>query len=177
MRSVSLLAVGLALAISGEALAQSQSAPPSSGSSSMPGSSLPSSSNSMPSSSMPSSNLPAGTNAPSASSSGANTSATAGAPALSIGEPVKDNTGATIGSISSLTAGANGQQMAVIKMGTDTFQVPSDRLGAADGAAEINMTQAQISGMLHPPQGAGRPRPRPRAGPAALAIAAGRPRW
>jgi len=43
--------------------------------------------------------------------------------------------------------------MAVIKMGTDTFQVPSDRLGAGDGAATINMTQAQITGMLHPAAG------------------------
>jgi hypothetical protein len=40
--------------------------------------------------------------------------------------------------------------MAVIKMGTDTFQAPSDRLGAAGGAAQINMTQAEISAMLHP---------------------------
>jgi len=124
----------------------------------MPDSSLPSSSNSMPSSSMPSSsmpssNLPTGANAPSASTSGANTSATAGAPALTVGEAVKDNTGATIGSISNLNTSASGQQMAVIKMGTDTFQVPSDRLGAANGAAEINMTQAQITGMLHPAAG------------------------
>jgi hypothetical protein len=66
---------------------------------------------------------------------------------------VKDNTGATIGAISSVSTGANGQQMAVIKMGSDTFQVSSDKLGVADGAATINLSQAQISGMLHPPAG------------------------
>jgi len=153
MRSASLLvAAGIALAMAGQALAQSQGSPPSS-SDSMPSSSMPSSSMPSTSSSMPSSSLPSGANAPSASTSGANTSATAGAAAFSVGEPVKDSTGATIGAISSLNAGANGQQMAVIKMGTDTFQVPSDRLGAANGAAEINMTQAQITGMLHPAAG------------------------
>ena len=40
--------------------------------------------------------------------------------------------------------------MAVIKMGTDTFQVQSDRLGNSGGTAEINMTHTQIAAMLHP---------------------------
>jgi hypothetical protein len=43
--------------------------------------------------------------------------------------------------------------MAWIKMGNDTFQAPADRLGVTDGAAEINMTQAQITAMLHPAAG------------------------
>ena len=88
--------------------------------------------------------------------SAADTSATAGAAAaaaLSVGEPVKDNTGATIGAISSLSTAANGQQMAVIKMGNDTFQVPGDRLGVTNGAAEINLSQAQITSMIHPAAG------------------------
>jgi hypothetical protein len=86
----------------------------------------------------------------------AETRATAGAPAaaaLSVGEPVKDNTGATIGAIASLNTSANGQQMAVIKMGNDTFQVPGDRLGVANGAATINLSQSQIAGMIHPAAG------------------------
>ena len=66
---------------------------------------------------------------------------------------MKDTTGATIGAISSLSTAANGQQMAVIKMGNDTFQVASDKLGANTGSAEINMSQAQISSMLHPAAG------------------------
>jgi hypothetical protein len=68
---------------------------------------------------------------------------------------VKDNTGATIGAISALNPGANGQTMAVIKMGNDTFQVSTDRLGAGDGAATINLTQSQISSMVHGKAGAG----------------------
>jgi hypothetical protein len=35
-------------------------------------------------------------------------------------------------------------------MGDDTFQVEADRLGNSNGVATINMTEAQISGMLHP---------------------------
>jgi hypothetical protein len=44
--------------------------------------------------------------------------------------------------------------MAVIKMGADTFQVQTDRLGSGAGAATINLTQAQINGMLHGSTGA-----------------------
>ena len=78
----------------------------------------------------------------------ANTSATA--PSLSAGMTVKDNTGATIGQIVKLGAGANGASMATIKMGTDTFQAPAANLAAQDGAATINLTQAQIAAQLHP---------------------------
>ncbi|HEY1425977.1 MAG TPA: hypothetical protein VGF50_04830 [Caulobacteraceae bacterium] len=60
---------------------------------------------------------------------------------------MKDNAGATIGTITSLT-GAGDAQMAVIKMGDKSFQVQANRLGSANGAAEINMTKAQIDGML-----------------------------
>jgi hypothetical protein len=92
---------------------------------------------------------------PSANGSGAPASATApgGAaqpaapPSFSVGETVKDNTGAPIGTISSLS-GSGANQMAVIKMGDQSFQVQASRLGSADGAAEINMTKAQIAGML-----------------------------
>jgi len=38
--------------------------------------------------------------------------------------------------------------MAVIKMGDQSFQVQANRLGSANGAAEINMSKAQIQGML-----------------------------
>lgn len=89
--------------------------------------------------------------APSATASGENTTATANL-AVTVGEPVKDNTGATIGSVTSL-ATSNGQPTAVIKMGSDSFQVPTDRLGSENGAATINMTQAQIEKMLHPAAG------------------------
>jgi len=163
MRSALFFAAGIALAISGQALAAT---PSTAGSSNMPSTDGPMQST-MPSMRTPPDSTPApsttgsapdtSSNSASASPTGsaADASATAGGAAatLSVGEPVKDNTGATIGAISSLSTAANGQQMAVIKMGSDTFQVPSDRLGASAGAATINLTQAQITTMIHPPAG------------------------
>ena len=148
MRSALFIAAGIAAAMSTQALAASQPA-----TSNMPStdppmqSSTPSTQTTAP---------PSTSSTPSTSSSASDTSATAGASAaaaLSVGEPVKDNTGATIGAISSINTGANGQQMAVIKMGNDTFQVPGDRLGVTNGAATINLSQTQIAGMIHPPAG------------------------
>jgi hypothetical protein len=145
MRSALFIAAGIAVAISGQAFAASQS---SAGTSNMPATDAP-----MQSSGSQSTAPPDSTSPPSTSGSAADTSATAGAVALSVGEPVKDNTGATIGAISSISTNANGQQMAVIKMGNDTFQVPGDRLGVTDGSAMINLSQAQIASMIHPPAG------------------------
>jgi len=148
-----LIAAGVALA-AGSALAAS---PSTSGASNMPSTDTRTQSTTSDTSAAP---PPSSSSAPSSSSSsatgsGADTSVSASgaAAALSAGEPVKDSTGATIGSIQSLNTGANGQKMAVIKMGNDAFQVPADRLGAANGAATINMTQAQITSMLHPAAG------------------------
>jgi hypothetical protein len=90
---------------------------------------------------------PPAPDASSAGATGANTSATAPAN-FQVGQQVQDNTGATIGSISSLGS-ANGEQTAVINMGGKTFQVPTSRLGVNNGAAEINLTQAQIATMLN----------------------------
>jgi len=153
MRSAFLISAGLAFAMAGQALAASPSA---AGSSNMPSTDAPTQSTAPagrttqpPASATPSTSP---TGSPSDTSATAGSSAAAPA-ALSVGEPVKDNTGATIGAISSISTGANGQQMAVIKMGNDSFQVSSDKLGVADGTATINLTQAQISGMLHPPAG------------------------
>ena len=144
-KTLLIAAAGFAFAIAGQALAS----PPSAGQSNTPSTDAPMQSTA------PSSTPDTSTAAPSGSA--ADTSATAGsaaaAPALSVGEPVKDNTGATIGAITKLSTATNGQQMAWIKMGNDTFQAPADRLGATDGAAEINMTQAQITAMIHPAAG------------------------
>jgi len=90
--------------------------------------------------------------ADSATAAGANASATTGG--FQVGEPVKDNTGATIGQIAALSPGSGGQTMAVIKMGSDSFQVATDRLGSANGAATINLTQAQIASMVKGKAGA-----------------------
>jgi hypothetical protein len=61
---------------------------------------------------------------------------------------VKDNTGATIGQITDLKADPSGQQTAVIKMGSQSFQVAAANLGNSSGAAVINLTQTQINDML-----------------------------
>jgi hypothetical protein len=153
MRSAPFIAAGLVLAAAGQALAAS---PPTAATTNMPATDAPMQS-STPPSQTPSATTPNDTASPTGSAS--DTSATAGAsasaapPALSVGEPVKDNTGATIGAISKLSTGSNGEQMAVIKMGNDTFQVSADKLGATASAATINMSQSQITGMLHPPAG------------------------
>jgi hypothetical protein len=150
MRSALFMAAGIAVAMSGAALAANPNPPGGSMQSATPDSqTAPPATSSSPDTSSNGGAAPAG-------GAAADTSATASssaAAALAVGEPVKDNTGATIGAISSLNTGSNGQQMAVIKMGNDTFQVPSDRLGAGSGAATINLSQAQISTMIHPPAG------------------------
>ena len=173
MRSVSpLLAAGLALALAGPVLAQATGSTMSSGGGAVPPTAPttsqppaatdtnpppaqapapPSQPSTPPMASEPAS--PSQQSAPSAQGSGAPASATAqsSAPAsYTVGESVKDNTGTAIGSITSLT-GAGASQMAVIKMGDQSFQVQTSRLGSADGAAEINMTKAQIAAMLHSP--------------------------
>jgi hypothetical protein len=157
-----LLALGFALATAGSALAASPDAtgsmttPDTSTPSSQPGGAMPSDQTAARPSDQPS--APAATpgpsaqppaNAASAGATGANTSATAPAN-FQVGQQVQDNTGATIGSISSLTT-AGGQQMAVINMNGQSFQVPTNRLGVNNGAAEINLTQAQIAAMLKGP--------------------------
>jgi len=95
-----------------------------------------------------SSGATAKTGAAASTGAAANTSATS--PALSAGMTVKDNTGASIGQIVKLDTAANGASMATIKMGADSFQVPAANLASQDGAATINLTQAQIAAQLHP---------------------------
>ena len=174
MRSVSpVIAASLALALASPVLAQATGStmssgggavPPTAPTTSQPPASTdtsppaqapapPAAPSTPPTASEPAS--PSQQTAPSAQGSSAPASATApggaaaSAPAsYTVGESVKDNTGAAIGSITSLT-GAGANQMAVIKMGDQSFQVQTSRLGSADGAAEINMTKAQIAAMLH----------------------------
>ncbi len=165
MRSVSpFIAAGLALVLAAPAFASSSPPSPAGGPASQPTASQAPNTDANPAPSTQPSSPPAATEpstpstaptdqsaAPSAQGSGAPASATAqsAAPAsFTVGEAVKDNTGASIGTISSLT-GSGANQMAVIKMGDQSFQVQSSKLGSADGAAEINMTKAQIAGMLH----------------------------
>jgi hypothetical protein len=155
MRSASpLIAAGFALAVAGQAFAQANSpmspggAPPTGPTTSQPPAAAPSAEPSSPS-------TPTTPSTPSAQGSGAPASATAAGaaaapatpPSYTVGESVKDNTGASIGTITGLS-GSGANQMATIKMGDQSFQVQASRLGSADGAAEINMTKAQIAAML-----------------------------
>jgi hypothetical protein len=61
---------------------------------------------------------------------------------------VKDNTGATIGSVADVKTGADGKKTATIKMGADTFAVDTSSLAVASGAATVNASQAEIKDML-----------------------------
>ena len=161
MRSASpLIAAGFALAVAGQAFAASAPSTPAG----QPATTAPPATSDTPSTAAPSTPSttdaapPATTSsqsaAPSAGSSGTNSSATAGGtakttpPSFTVGESVKDSSGANIGTISSLS-GSGDAQMAVIKMGSQSFQVQANRLGSENGAAEINMTKAQIDAMLH----------------------------
>ena len=74
----------------------------------------------------------------------------AAAPApVAVGLPVKDSTGATIGTVSEVKPDATGaKQMATIKMGEDTFAVDTTALAVRDGVVLINATQAEIKAMM-----------------------------
>ncbi len=85
---------------------------------------------------------------PMTSQTGAAADTSATAAALAVGLAVKDNTGATIGSITSLKPEASGKQTATIKMGADTFAVDSASLAVQGDAAVINASQAELKAML-----------------------------
>jgi hypothetical protein len=82
---------------------------------------------------------PTGTSAP--------TSATAAAP-VTAGQPVKDSSGAVIGSVAEVKPDATGKSMATIKMDDKTFAVDVANLAVRDGATLINASKAEIEGML-----------------------------
>ena len=67
---------------------------------------------------------------------------------VTAGMTVKDNTGATIGSVASVQPGPDGAPVATIKMGLKTFTVATNALAVSGGSATINASQAQIDGML-----------------------------
>jgi hypothetical protein len=130
-------------------LAQTTTSQPAS---SMPTTSQPSSS--APAASQPTTSTPqaaSNTTAPSAST-GSNANATVSqTAALKAGMTVKDKNGSSIGQITSVDKDAKtGQQMATIKMGSDNFRLQADRLGVDNGAATVNLTQADIQAQLHP---------------------------
>jgi hypothetical protein len=72
---------------------------------------------------------------------------TASAP-VAAGQPVKDNSGAVIGSVAEVKPDTTGKSMATIKMGDKTFAVAVATLAVQDGATLINASKAEIEGML-----------------------------
>lgn len=73
--------------------------------------------------------------------------AAAAAP-VTAGQPVKDNSGAVIGSVAEVKPDATGKSMATIKMDDKTFAVDVANLAVRDGATLINASKAEIEGML-----------------------------
>jgi hypothetical protein len=67
---------------------------------------------------------------------------------VTAGQPVKDSTGAVIGSVVEVKPDAAGKSMATIKMDDKTFAVEVANLAVADGATLINATKAELEGML-----------------------------
>jgi hypothetical protein len=67
---------------------------------------------------------------------------------VTAGQPVKDNTGAVIGSVAEVKPDATGKSMATIKMDDKTFAVAVNNLAVRDGATLINASKAEIEGML-----------------------------
>lgn len=96
---------------------------------------------------------PATTPAPTGAATDTATTTTAPATpaAVTVGLPVKDNTGAVIGSVTELKPGPTGTNLVTIKMGEKTFAVESTKLVVKDGAAEINTTQKDLEAMLATP--------------------------
>jgi hypothetical protein len=89
---------------------------------------------------------PAAAAAP-ASATPAAPAAPAAAP-VTAGQPVKDNTGAVIGSVAEVKPDAAGKAMATIKMDDKTFAVAVANLAVRDGATLINASKTEIEGML-----------------------------
>jgi hypothetical protein len=92
------------------------------------------------------------TTAPATPAAGA-AAPTTGAPGqgLTPNLPVKDNTGVAIGSIKEIKDDAGGKKLVTITMGTDSFAVAAEALVVQNGAAVINLTQAQLQAMVKKP--------------------------
>lgn len=80
----------------------------------------------------------------SADEAGANAAATTGA--FAIGTPVLDGGGQSVGRITRLTTGKDGQTLVMVRKGVDSFSVPASSLrmqnGAAVGSASLGQMKA-----------------------------------
>ena len=90
------------------------------------------------------------TTAPAAPAQDPAAAATPAPAPVTAGQPVKDNSGAVIGSIAEVKPDATGKTMATIKMDDKTFAVDVAMLAVRDGATLINASKAEIEAMLAP---------------------------
>ncbi len=67
---------------------------------------------------------------------------------LSPGMPVKDKTGAVIGTVAEVKPSADGKRTATIQMGADVFAVDAASLAVDAGAANLNATHSELIAML-----------------------------
>ena len=145
-KTLALSSVAAVLAFAGPTLAQAPAAKSTTTTTAPAASSTTTTTTAQPSSAAPASGATTSTQtAPSAApASGTDASANAGASAAVMsGMSVKDNTGALIGEVKAVKGA-----VATIAMGSDTFNVDTDKLGVKDGVASINATQAEIKKML-----------------------------
>ena len=81
----------------------------------------------------------------SAATAGTDAAATTGA--FAIGTPVLDGTGVTVGRITRLTTGKNGQTLVMVRKGVDSFSVPASALHMSGGAAVGDASLARMKAM------------------------------
>jgi hypothetical protein len=61
---------------------------------------------------------------------------------------LKDKTGVAVGQITDVKPDASGAQMATVKMGSASFTVATAVLSVQNGAATVNMTQAELQAQV-----------------------------
>jgi hypothetical protein len=143
------MTAAVALTVGGQALAQqpAKGVTPPSAMGHTPPDNPPATASTSPATNTPTATTPA---AASADQAAAPASATVSAP-LSVGLSVKDNTGVVIGQITALKPDASGKDMATVKMASGSFAVVATSLTVDNGAALINLTQAQLNAMIKKP--------------------------
>ena len=66
---------------------------------------------------------------------------------LAIGATVRDGAGETLGRVSRLTTGADGQTMVMLRKGVDTFSVPASALQLSGGGVISSLSRSDIKAL------------------------------
>ncbi len=83
--------------------------------------------------------------APAATEAGRNASALVGP--LAVGATVRDSSGQTLGRISRLTTGADGQTVVMLRKGVDSFSIPANRLHLTNEGVVSDLTRDGIKAL------------------------------